>query len=309
MESERAPERGRGEIEMMMRQRRGRGPTAPPRRSMRRHATSGRRNRPPSSAPARRASMASVSEPSGQASTRLWSFANRKHADDQLDGRRRYGRFDARRRPARARRSCRDPGGHRRAPSRLRPDRRRQRVERRHRRSCTLGRRGGGRRAATRLRRGMLGRPARGDRRRRVLHGLRRLVRRRRPRTRRRTGRRRVAPIWCSAPARDEQARGRCTPGSRNRLLAAELRRRTHVRLRDLGPMRAARRVRPARRSVSSTAGSAGRWRWCCASWQAGWRIERGRGRLLPACRPIEGDRHDRRHRACRSRDMARLLR
>ncbi len=49
-----------------------------------------------------------------------------------------------------------------------------------------------------------------------------------------------------------------------NRALALELRRRTGLALRDLGPMRA--RAAPAcSRWASRTAASAGRWRWWCA--------------------------------------------
>ena len=49
-----------------------------------------------------------------------------------------------------------------------------------------------------------------------------------------------------------------------NAVLAVELRRRTGVPLRDLGPMRAARRE-ALLASACATAASAGRWRWCCA--------------------------------------------
>ena len=50
------------------------------------------------------------------------------------------------------------------------------------------------------------------------------------------------------------------------------VRRTTGVGLRDLGPMRSARRPRCSS-SASPTGGSAGRWRWSCAPPGADWRI------------------------------------
>ena len=145
------------------------------------------------------------------------------------------------------------------------PDRRRQRLDRR------LGRRS----PASSARRGRR-RAARGDSARRagpgssprradvvVLHGLRRLVSRRRsPRGRGARARRPRRPR-ARRPARHRRA-GRCTRASANRALAFELRRRTGVRFTDLGPMRAARR-RDLLDSGSRTADPAGRSRWCCA--------------------------------------------
>ena len=50
-----------------------------------------------------------------------------------------------------------------------------------------------------------------------------------------------ATPTWSSAPAaRSDGEHGRCMPGLGNAAIAAELRRRTGHRLRDLGPMRAA---------------------------------------------------------------------
>ena len=75
-----------------------------------------------------------------------------------------------------------------------------------------------------------------------MLHGLRRVARPARPAARRRPGAGGEADL-CSAPARPI-ARGAWPLHARaaNRVLAVELRRRTGVQLRDLGPMRAARR-------------------------------------------------------------------
>ena len=75
-----------------------------------------------------------------------------------------------------------------------------------------------------------------------------------------------ATPTWCSAPA-GPIARGAWPLHARaaNAVLAVELRRRTKVPLRDLGPMRAAHREALLELGHRATAASAGRWRWCCA--------------------------------------------
>ena len=107
--------------------------------------------------------------------------------------------------------------------------------------------------------------------------------------------------------ARPRPAPGRCTRGWPTRCSRAELRRRTGVRLRDLGPMRAARRdallalgiARPPLRLAAGD-GAARR----------GGRLadRRGRRRLPPARGPLEGDRHGARARVRAVRDMAAVL-
>ena len=134
------------------------------------------------------------------------------------------------------------PVGARAHAGRLRADRRRQRLARRLGRAGRAARRAGGARAAARLRRRLLGRAGGRARRRRLLHGLRRVVRPARAAARRRPGRRAAPPTSCSAPARRRRrvaARTRAppTPCSRGSCAAAP-----GVPLRDLGPMRAARR-------------------------------------------------------------------
>ena len=80
-------------------------------------------------------------------------------------------------------------------------------------------------------------------RRRRVLHGLRRLARSARPPARRRPGRApATADLVLGARARRAAAPGRCTRAWPTARSPVELRRRTGVALTDLGPMRAARR-------------------------------------------------------------------
>ena len=90
---------------------------------------------------------------------------------------------------------------------------------------------------------------ARGAGRRRLLHGLRRVVRPARAAAGRRPGRARARADLVLGARAPRPAPGRCTRARPTPLLAAELRRRTGVPLRDLGPMRAARRERAARRS------------------------------------------------------------
>ena len=74
------------------------------------------------------------------------------------------------------------------------------------------------------------------------------------------------------APARPRAARGRCTPGRRTRCSRSSCGGARKVPLRDLGPMRAARREALLDLGIR-TAASAGRWRWCCAPPAAGWTI------------------------------------
>ena len=144
-------------------------------------------------------------------------------------------------------------------------------------------------RAARRVRRRLLRRPARGARRRRLLHGLRR-----------------VASTRGDLPAGGRSGRGgRGRPRARraaaapgrshariaNRALALELRRRTGARLTDLGPMRAARREpllalgdpRPPLRLAAGD-GPARRGRRLADP--------RGRRRPPPARGALEGDGH-----------------
>ena len=118
----------------------------------------------------------------------------------------------------------------------------------------------------------MLRRPARGRARRRLLHGLRRIPRRRRSPARQRSRRGGGRDLVLGARVAE---RGAWPVHARlaNRVLAAEIRRRTGLPLRDLGPMRAARRRRRCSSSVSATAGSDGRSRWWCGPPRRGWRI------------------------------------
>ena len=102
--------------------------------------------------------------------------------------------------------------------------------------------------------------------------------------------------------ARRPTARGAWPVHARaaNRVLAFELRRRTHVPLRDLGPMRAAPRERAARTRdsrpplrLAAGDGAAGGGR--------GLDDPRGRRRLPPARRPLEGHRDGARNRPRRA--------
>ena len=130
-----------------------------------------------------------------------------------------------------------------RMPARLRADRRRQRLDRRLRASWPRG----SARASCASRSAASAPPAGPgwsprDGRRRLLHGLRRVVRPARAAARRRPGRRRPRRPRARRPrarAGRLAARTRAPPTP---LLAWELRRRAGVPLRDLGPMRAARR-------------------------------------------------------------------
>ena len=210
-----------------------------------------------------------------------------------LRGRHRYVRRRARCDPSRARRSRRDPPRARRPAARIHPDRRRQRVHRRIgatsparsvRTSCSN-------RVAASAPRASAGLLAATDD---VVcfmdcdgsfdgadldRG-------------RRTGVSRRCRSRARARARPRKARGRCTPRLANRFLAWELRRRTHVPLRDLGPMRAMRRT-----AICCELGVEDR--------RFGWPLEmvlrsvarrlahpRSRRALRAADRTIEGDRH-----------------
>ena len=96
---------------------------------------------------------------------------------------------------------------------------------------------------------------------------------------------------------------------TREPCLACELRRRTGLPLTDLGPMRAARRARPARARRRATAASAGRSRWCCGPRPPAGASTRSPVRVLAADRTIEGHRHRRAGPPARCRDMAAVLR
>ena len=108
-------------------------------------------------------------------------------------------------------------------------------------------------------------------------------------------------PTSCSAPAAASAAA--MPPHARlaNRLLVLELRRRSGVVLRDLGPMRAARRGPLVELAIEDR-----RFGWplemVLRAAAEGWRIARGRGALCAARRALEGDRHRARHRARRAR-------
>ena len=82
-----------------------------------------------------------------------------------------------------------------------------------------------------------------------------------------------------------------------NKVLAAELRRRTGVRLRDLGPMRCARRTELLQLGLSDR-----RFGYplemVMAAATADWRVRRGGDPVSAPVRAVEGDGHGVRHRA-----------
>ena len=179
-------------------------------------------------------------------------------------------------------------------PCGLRPDRRRQRFRRRNGDGRAPPRRARGRRAAARLRRGVLRRSARGNGRRRVLHGLRRLPRRSRIS---RASRNRSSPatlISCSAPGAPSADAWPLHARLANRALAFEVRRRTTLRVRDLGPMRAAPREKLLTLGLVDR-----RFGWplemVLRAWQDGLAHRGGRRAVRAPRRPFEGDRHGRR--------------
>ena len=174
------------------------------------------------------------------------------------------------------------------------PDRRRQRLGRRLGRHRSQPRRDRGHRTSTRLRGCVSCRPRGRHRGPRRVHGLRRLVRRQRPRPRRGARASPAMPTSCSAPGAPDAGSGAWPWHLRvaNRSLARSVRRRTGVVLDDLGPMRVARREprslalgrpRPTLR-LAARDGPAGRRR--------GLAHRRGAGLVPPQGRPVEGHRH-----------------
>ena len=105
----------------------------------------------------------------------------------------------------------------------------------------------------------------------------------------------RAAPTWCSAGAGPTAGHGRSTPGSPTGVLAAEVRRRTGVPLRDLGPMRAARRA-----ALLSLGMQDRRFGWplemVIRAAGGGWRIVEVDVAYHPTAGPLQGHRHGEGH-------------
>ena len=109
------------------------------------------------------------------------------------------------------------------------------------------------------------------------------------------------APIWCSAPASPTAARGRCTHASANRVARRRSAGGPASPLRDLGPMRAARRAALLALGIADRRFG---WPLEMVLRAAGARLAHPRGRrAVPAAhRILEGHRHGARDRAHRAR-------
>ena len=181
-------------------------------------------------------------------------------------------------------------------PARLARARRGQRLHGRLRRHRPRARRDRRPRAAPRLRRRLPRRADRRHRRHRVLLRLRRLARPVPARAVRARGARPARPTWCSAgAARRPGAPGRRTPGPGNLALARLLRRRTGLRLHDLGPLRAARRE-PLLALGLTDRRSGYPLQMVVRAADAGWRIAEHDVPVPAAHRRLQGDGHLARH-------------